>query len=150
VRGIHWETHVGHADLGRIPILGYDPIPGGISVKVGYYEMDGTGLARVAMQVLPGVVDKVLHEAKWTREQLDLVIAHQPNAKLLEIGSRVLGLDPATVPMPVRQLGNMGPASVIINLAIAHETGRLIAGSKILLVAFGLGFSCGAVAVEIL
>jgi 3-oxoacyl-[acyl-carrier-protein] synthase-3 len=78
-----------------------------------------------------------------------LVIAHQPNAKLLDIGIRALSLDPATVPMPVRQLGNMGPASILVNLALAGREGRLAPGVKLLLVAFGLGFSCGAVAIEL-
>jgi len=149
LRGVHWETHAGYSGLGQIPVLGYERHPERFSISVGYYEMDGRGLTRAALQVLPGVLEGVLDAAGWTREDADLVLAHQPNAKLLEIGMRHLGLDPARVPMPVRHLGNMGPASLLVNLSLAKTDGRLAPGTNLLLIAFGLGFSCGAAALTL-
>jgi 3-oxoacyl-[acyl-carrier-protein] synthase-3 len=43
----------------------------------------------------------------------------------------------------------MGPASLLVNLSIARDEGRLKPGTRVLLLAFGLGFSCGAAAVEV-
>ncbi len=148
IKSLRWQTHAEYADLGRIPIHGYEPGPDGVHISVGFYEMDGHGLARAALKVLPALLGAVLEESKWQREDIGLVIAHQPNAKLLDIGMRALHLDPATVPMPVRHLGNMGPASLLVNFSLAQDQGWLTPDLKLLLVAFGLGFSCGAVALE--
>ncbi|MFC4946644.1 3-oxoacyl-ACP synthase III family protein [Pseudonocardia sp. GCM10023141] len=148
IHSLQWQTHTKYADLGRIPIHGYQSGSAGVQISAGFYEMDGQGLARAALRVLPGVLGAVLKESQWRREDIGLVIAHQPNAKLLDIGVRALRLDPKTVPMPVCHLGNMGPASLLVNLSLAKEQGLLIPELKVLLLAFGLGFSCGAAAVE--
>jgi 3-oxoacyl-[acyl-carrier-protein] synthase-3 len=149
IRGVHWETHTGYSGLGQVPILGYERHPDRLSISAGYYQMDGRGLTRAALLVLPAVLDRVLDTAGWTREAADLVITHQPNAKLLEIGIRHLGLDAARVPTPVRHLGNMGPASLLVNLSLARESGHLTPGTNLLLIAFGLGFSCGVAALTL-
>lgn len=147
--GLKWETRASHSALGQIPVTGYNVTDDGISIDAGYYEMDGTGLARVALAVLPDIVDDVLAQAGWTKADVDLVIAHQPNAKLLGIGIRRLGFDKNIVPTPVVHHGNMGPASLLVNLSMAHQAHQLAPGTKVLLLAFGLGFSCGAAALEI-
>jgi 3-oxoacyl-[acyl-carrier-protein] synthase-3 len=149
VHSLHWETHSKHWELGRMPFLRSTPRKEHVELDVGYYTMDGQRLAKVAIRILPQVLKPVLDEAGWAREDVDLLIAHQPNAKMLEMGVRALGLNAGIVPMPVRRLGNMGPASLLVNLSVARDEGRLPAGRKVLLIAFGLGFSCGAAAVEI-
>ncbi|WP_188316609.1 3-oxoacyl-ACP synthase III family protein [Solihabitans fulvus] len=149
VRGLRWETHAEHWKLGRLPILRATPHDAHVSLDVGYYQMDGQRLARVAIRAMPAMVGKVLEEAGWAIGDIDLVIAHQPNAKMLEMGVRALGLNANIVPMPVRELGNMGPASLFVNLSLARAAGRTPAGTRLLLIAFGLGFSCGAAAIEL-
>ena len=130
-----WKTYAAHAGLGRVRVLGH--------------TTNENGLARVALAVLPEVVDDVLNRAGWTKPSVSLVIAHQPNARLLSIGAQALGLGSSIVPAPVTHLGNMGPASLLINLALAGNDGLLTKGTRVLLVAFGLGFSFGAIALEI-
>ncbi len=149
VRSLYWETHPRHAGLGESFVLGSTQRETHASLDVGYYTMDGQRLAKVAIRTLPQVLKPTLDEAGWTLEDVDLVLAHQPNTKMLEIGIRALGLDADIVPMPVRTLGNLGPASLLVNLSLARDQGRLPAGSKVLLIAFGLGFSCGAAAVQL-
>jgi 3-oxoacyl-[acyl-carrier-protein] synthase III len=143
---LHWETHPEYAKLGAIRVLDVDRGGSGVTITTGYYEMDGAGLARAALEIVPPVIDTVLAEAGWAKKDVDLMVTHQPNARLLEIGVRRMHFDPAVVPMPVRLLGNMGPASLLVNLSLAKQAHRMAPGSKILLVAFGLGFSCGAAA----
>jgi len=144
-----WKTYAAHAGLGRVRVLGHTTNENGFTIQAGYYEMDGPGLARVAVAVLPEVVDDVLNRAGWTKPSVSLVIAHQPNARLLSIGAQALGLGSSIVPAPVTHLGNMGPASLLVNLALAGNNGLLTKGTRVLLVAFGLGFSFGAIALEI-
>jgi 3-oxoacyl-[acyl-carrier-protein] synthase-3 len=149
IHASRWKTHAAYSRLGRVRVLGHTSNENGFTIHAGYYEMDGHGLARVALAMLPGVVDDVLVQAGWTKPTVSVVIAHQPNARLLLIGAQALGLGSATVPTPVTHLGNMGPASLLVNLALAGSNGLLVKGTRVLLVAFGLGFSCGAVALEI-
>jgi len=149
IKALEWQTHTEHAELGRIPIHNFRRHDNGVDVHAGYYDMDGQGLAGVALRVLPQVVGRVLGEAGWAREDVDLVVAHQPNAKLLQIGVRRLGLSHASTPMPVRELGNMGPASLLVNMSLRASAGDLADGTNLLLVAFGLGFSCGVAALHV-
>jgi 3-oxoacyl-[acyl-carrier-protein] synthase III len=143
-----WKTYAAYSGLGRVRVFGHTTNENGFTIQAGYYEMDGHGLARVALAVLPEVVDDVLNRAGWTKPSVSLVIAHQPNARLLSIGAQALGLGSSIVPTPVTHLGNMGPASLLVNLALAGNNGLLLKGTRVLLLAFGLGFSCGAVALE--
>lgn len=146
ILGLRWETRSEFAKLGTIRVLTTDRDDEGVNLSVGYYDMDGPGLARVALRVVPEVVDSVLEEAGWEKGDVDLMITHQPNARLLEIGVRMMHFDPAVVPMPVTTLGNMGPASLLVNLSLAKQANRVPPGCRLLLVAFGLGFSCGVAA----
>lgn len=143
---LRWETHTEHAKLGAIRVLGLERDESGVKITTGYYEMDGAGLARAALDIVPDLVDTVLADAGWVKEDVDLMITHQPNARLLEMGIRRMHFDPKVVPMPVTRLGNMGPASLLVNLSMAKQANRMAPGCRILLVAFGLGFSCGAAA----
>jgi 3-oxoacyl-[acyl-carrier-protein] synthase-3 len=148
IRAVHWETHTDHWALGHSRLRGVTQRADGFSVEFDHYAMAGQALARLAVRVLPGVVDRVLDEAGWKKLDVQLVLAHQPNVRLLEMGVRRLGFDPALVPMPVRTVGNLGPASLLVNLSMARRDGLLAPGTRVLLVAFGLGFSLGAMAVE--
>jgi 3-oxoacyl-[acyl-carrier-protein] synthase-3 len=149
IRALHWETHTRYSDLAHIPILSYERRAGSVAINAGHYQMNGKGLARIALRVLPDVLKRVLATAGWALDDVELIVMHQPNVRLLEIGARYLGLNPALVPMPVRHFGNMGPASLLVNLSLAKEEGNLAPGTKALLIAFGLGFSCGAVALAL-
>jgi 3-oxoacyl-[acyl-carrier-protein] synthase-3 len=148
IRGSEWRTKADHAHLGVIPIRGYVAREDGIDLSVGYYEMNGQGLTRVGVRVVPQVIRSVLDQAGWKKGDVDMLISHQPNANLLEILLRALKVSADICPMPVREIGNMGPASLLVNLGIALENGSIRPGSKCMLTAFGLGFSCGATAVE--
>lgn len=144
LKSIYWETHANHCGLGDIPLLSYRRGPDVIEATFGYYTMKGTELAKVALKIIPRVVRNVLDQAGWTTQDLDLVITHQPNAKLLEIGIKLMNFDPSIVSMPVKTLGNMGPASLLVAFSMAKQNGQAEPGTRLLLLSFGLGFSCGA------
>lgn len=140
----HWENRPQYSDLGRIPVQLGHPTPNGIELDVGFYEMNGNGLVRAALKSLPETIEKVLDEANLSRDDIDLIIAHQPNVKMIEVGFRALGLDLKKTPMPVVDLGNMGPASILVNYDMAKKSEAISNARVVLLLAFGLGFFCGA------
>jgi 3-oxoacyl-[acyl-carrier-protein] synthase-3 len=147
--GMRWETHSRYAGLGVIPIEDCEVSAAGMTLRTGFYEMDGVGLVRSAFGLLPSMVDELLAATGCRRDDIELVIAHQPNAKMLELGARVLGFDPLRVPMPVRTLGNLGPASILVTLADRIHDGGLQSGQRVLLLAFGLGLSLGLALIEL-
>lgn len=144
--GLHWETHTNHSRLGEIKLQKLTPLDQTVNVDFSYYLMDGSGLAKTALRVLPKVLDRVCATANWDTTDIDQVIVHQPNAKLLEMGAKKLGLKVEDVYMPVRTLGNMGPASLLVSLSMAERAELIQRGDKLLLMSFGLGFSCGMAA----
>ncbi len=147
--GLHWETHPQHWDMGESTIQGFRQEADGFALQAGYYSMRGQSLYRLFLELVPPVITETLRQAEWSREDVGLLVSHQPNPRQLEHAVRKLAIDPDVMPMPGRRLGNMGPASLLVNLSMARDAGRLSAGTKALLLAFGIGFSCGAVALEI-
>lgn len=146
--GTAWRTDAAGADLGVIPVRELYRDEKAVHIDAGFYDMNGQGLTRIGLKAVPVVYQEVLRKATWRPEDYDVVISHQPNVKLLGILMRKLGIPMNVVPTPVEELGNMGPASLLINLAIAIEGGLIKGGTRALVLAFGLGFSCGAAAIE--
>lgn len=147
IKGVYWENKAKYYDLGVIPVKGYEHNKESINIEFSFYQMNGKNLARVALSTIPRVIKSALKEANWTIDDVDYLISHQPNAKLLKIGIKQLKLDPNMVAMNAPHLGNMGPASLLVSMGIAKEQGNIKKGSKVLLLSFGLGFSCGAAAI---
>lgn len=149
LNALAWVTDTNGWDHGVIPLLHYEQNERGVLLQLGYYQMNGMKLAKDTLALIPRVVSDVLARASWNLSDVNLFITHQPNAKLLEIGARLMGVDPSKLEFPVRRLGNLGPASLLVSLALAHEAGKLPPSSRTLLLAFGLGLSCGAAALTI-
>lgn len=149
IGGLHWETRAEHWDMGLSPVRDVRPGTDGFALHAGWYTMRGQSLYRVFLELVPPVITRVLDQAGWAKQDVDLLVSHQPNPRQLELAIRRLDLDPEVMPMPGRRLGNMGPASLLVNLSMARDDGRLGPGSRVLLLAFGIGFSCGAVALQI-
>ncbi|WP_069165775.1 3-oxoacyl-ACP synthase III family protein [Nocardia altamirensis] len=150
VHGLQWETHVKHWRLGVVDVRNTVQHDTGVTIETSYYEMQGERLATVALGLLPGLLNRVMAEAGWQPEDVDLFLAHQANAKLLELSAQRFGWDVASVPLPVVHYGNMGPSSLLINLSLARDEGKIKPGTRLILLAFGLGFSFGAMAVEVI
>lgn len=149
INGLYWETDSDYWDLGTITMTNYARNAKGVTVDFTYYQMKGSELARVAVRSLQEVIGKVLAAADWSISDVEHVISHQPNPKVLEIGARKLGLPLDLFTIPGKILGNMGPASVLIALSMLRGEGKLSSGKRVLLLSFGLGFSCGCAAVTI-
>jgi 3-oxoacyl-[acyl-carrier-protein] synthase III len=132
-----------HAD-GRHNQLLY--VDGGPSTTgtVGKLRMRGSEVFRHAVTNLSTVMREVLDIADLKAADIDWVVPHQANARILDATARKLGLDPAKVIVTVDIHANTSAASVPLALDLAVRDGRIKPGDVIVLEAMGGGFTWGA------
>ena len=98
-------------------------------------------VASFGRQVFAVAVERVLAERRLSPEDLDLLVPHQANLRLLEAACLALDLPLSKVVMTADRFGNTGAASVPMALDVAQKDGRLKPGALVGLVAFGAGMS---------
>ncbi len=103
--------------------------------------MDGKAVAGYASQVLSVGVERVLAEEQMVPENLDLLIPHQSNLRIIEAGAKALDLPMSKVMLTIQHTGNTAAASVPIAIDAAVRDGRVKAGYLVCLLAYGAGFS---------
>jgi len=132
-----------HAD-GRHNQLLY--VDGGPSTTqtVGKLRMKGQEVFRHAVVNLASVLTEVLALADLTPADIDWLIPHQANARILDATARKLKLSPEKVVMTVDQHANTSAASVPLALDLAMRDGRIKPGHLLVLEAMGGGFTWGA------
>lgn len=109
-----------------------------------FIYMDGREVFKLAVREMDDACDRVLAEANVTPDQVDMVIPHQANARIIEALTKRLGVDPERVYKNIDRLGNTSSASVPIALDEARRSGKIGPGSLVLSVAFGGGLVWGA------
>jgi 3-oxoacyl-[acyl-carrier-protein] synthase-3 len=111
-------------------------------------KMDGPEVFRHAVSRMSAATLETLARAGLTLEDIDLFVYHQANARITRALGDRLGLPPERVVDCIETLGNASAATLPIALAAAHDDGRLRAGARVLLSAFGAGFTWGGGVVE--
>ena len=136
-----------HAD-GRHNDLLY--VDGGVSTTgtVGKLRMKGKEVFRHAVVNLAEVLGEVLDAAGHEPSEVDWVVPHQANKRILDATARKLGLSPERVVVTVDQHANTSAASVPLALDTAIKDGRIKRGDLLVLEAMGGGFTWGAAAVR--
>jgi 3-oxoacyl-[acyl-carrier-protein] synthase-3 len=137
-----------HAD-GRHNELLY--VDGGPSTTgtVGKVRMKGREVFRHAVTNLASVMDEALVAAGLTSADVDWVVPHQANARILDATARKLGLPAEKVVVTVDQHANTSAASVPLAFDTAVRDGRIKPGQIVVLEAMGGGFTWGAAVVRI-
>jgi 3-oxoacyl-[acyl-carrier-protein] synthase-3 len=132
-----------HAD-GRHNQLLY--VDGGPSTTgtVGKVRMKGREVFRHAITNLASVMGEVLEQAGMTVADVDWVVPHQANARILDATAKKLGLAPEQVVVTVADHANTSAASVPLALDVAVRDGRIQPGDIVVLEAMGGGFTWGA------
>ncbi|MFT3977598.1 MAG: beta-ketoacyl-ACP synthase III, partial [Sphingomonas bacterium] len=132
-----------HAD-GRHNELLY--VDGGPSTTgtVGKVRMKGREVFRHAVVNLATVMGESLAAAELTADDVDWVVPHQANARILDATARKLGLPAEKVVMTVDRHANTSAASVPLALDTAVRDGRIVPGQIVVLEAMGGGFTWGA------
>ena len=136
-----------HAD-GRHNQLLY--VDGGVSTTgtVGKLRMKGREVFRHAVTNLASVMTESLAMAGLAADQVDWVVPHQANARILDATARKLGLPPERVVVTVDQHANTSAASVPLALDVAVRDGRIREGQIVVLEAMGGGFTWGAAVIR--
>jgi 3-oxoacyl-[acyl-carrier-protein] synthase III len=136
-----------HADGRHNHLLHVD---GGVSTTgtVGKLRMKGKEVFRHAVANLAAVLGETLAAAGHDPDEIDWVVPHQANKRILDATAKKLALDPAKVIVTVDQHANTSAASVPLALDVAVRDGRIKRGDLLVLEAMGGGFTWGAAVVR--
>ncbi|MDP1635038.1 MAG: beta-ketoacyl-ACP synthase III [Gallionellaceae bacterium] len=111
-------------------------------------SMDGKAVFKFAVKVLSEVVEEILEEQKMVGTDIDWLVPHQANIRIIEATAKKLGLGMDNVVVTVANHGNTSAASIPLALDTAVRDGRIKAGQNILIEAVGGGFTWGAVLIR--
>jgi 3-oxoacyl-[acyl-carrier-protein] synthase-3 len=127
-----------HADGVHRHMLKSDPL----------VSMDGKAVFKFAVKVLSEVVEEVLEDQKMVGTDIDWLVPHQANIRIIEATAKKLGLEMDNVVVTVAKHGNTSAASIPLALDVAVRDGRIKPGQNILLEAVGGGFTWGAILIK--
>jgi 3-oxoacyl-[acyl-carrier-protein] synthase-3 len=109
----------------------------------GFY-MDGPELFRRAVVRMGEASARVIERAGLTLDDVDLLIPHQANVRIIDATARRLGIDSSKVFVNIAAYGNTSAATIPVALTEALEQGRIKPGANLVFTAFGAGLSWGA------
>jgi len=113
-----------------------------------YIKMEGSEVFKSAVRSMEDAATRALKEANISAEQIDLLIPHQANIRIIEATAKRLKLPMEKVFVNIDKYGNTSAASIPIALDEARKSGRIKPGDITLLVAFGAGFTWGSAVIR--
>jgi 3-oxoacyl-[acyl-carrier-protein] synthase-3 len=130
-----------HADILSIP----GNLAGGALAGSGFLYMDGQAVFKLAVTVLEQVATEALEHAQMAPSDLDWLIPHQANIRIMKSTARKLALPLEKMVVTVDQHGNTSAASIPLALDLAVRDGRVKPGHNVLMEGVGGGFTWGAI-----
>ena len=118
------------------------------STERHFLHMDGPEIFKFAVKAVKESIKRILEMADIDRDEVDYLIIHQANNRILEAAARFAGVPLEKLYVNVHRYGNTSAASVPIALNEALSEGRIKPGDKVLLCSFGAGVTWGAALVE--
>ncbi|HZX30674.1 MAG TPA: beta-ketoacyl-ACP synthase III [Rhodocyclaceae bacterium] len=138
-----------HADGSQNHILNVPgQVCGGQVIGDPFLRMDGQAVFKFAVRVLADVAEEVCAAANIASGEVDWLIPHQANIRIIEATGKKLGLDRDRVIVTVDRHGNTSAASVPLALDEAVRDGRIQRGQRVILEGVGGGFTWGAILLE--
>jgi 3-oxoacyl-[acyl-carrier-protein] synthase-3 len=113
-----------------------------------FIKMAGREVFKAAVLAMSQACDEALSRAGVTSDQIDLLVPHQANIRIIEATAKHAGIPMEKVMVNVDRYGNTSSASIPLAIDQAVTEGRIKPGSLLLLVAFGAGFTWGSVVVR--
>jgi 3-oxoacyl-[acyl-carrier-protein] synthase-3 len=120
-------------------------VAGGRVTGDPFLRMDGQAVFKLAVQALTRSASEVCEQAGIGLDEIDWMVPHQANVRILNFISRKLGIDDDKVIITLDKHANTSAASVPLALDVAHRDGRIRAGQLVLLQGVGGGFTWGSV-----
>jgi len=136
-----------HADGSYTDMLN---VPAGVSKRDGgsTIEMSGNPVFKMAVNTLDAIVDETLAANNMDKSDIDWLVPHQANIRILQATAKKLGMGMDRVVVTVDTHGNTSAASIPLALDAAVRDGRIKRGETLLMEAFGGGFTWGSVLVK--
>jgi 3-oxoacyl-[acyl-carrier-protein] synthase-3 len=106
--------------------------------------MDGQAVFKLAVRTIPGLIRTAVDRAGWTLADIDLVVPHQANLRIIDAMAEQLSIPRDRFFVNIQEYGNTSAASVPLALYEARQAGRLSDGDRIVMAAFGGGFTYAA------
>ncbi|MCX7568452.1 ketoacyl-ACP synthase III [Tumebacillus sp. DT12] len=113
-----------------------------------YISMAGSEVFKFAVRVIGSSSEAALKKAGYTKDDIDYLIPHQANVRIIDAATNRLGLDPEKVFVNLDRYGNMSSASIPVALDEAVRTGKIQEGDLLVLCGFGAGLTWGATVVR--
>lgn len=114
-----------------------------IAAQRQFIQMQGRPVFKWAVRLVADTILDVLRTAGLTPADLDLVVLHQANKRIIDMAVQDLGLDPDKVVINLDRYGNTSAGSIPLALEEAHSQGRIRRGDHVLLSGFGAGLAWG-------
>ncbi len=140
----HLHADGDYANLLHVPegvSKGYDVV----RQNAAYVEMKGNEVFKMAVNTLGRIVDETLDKNHMKKSDVDWLIPHQANIRIIQATARKLRMPMEQVVVTVHEHGNTSAASVPLALDVAVRDGRIKRGEILLMEAFGGGFTWGSV-----
>lgn len=113
-----------------------------------YVQMDGREVFKRATRIMVKAGKIALERARVSIDEIDLVIPHQANIRIIDFAAERLGVKPDRVVTTIDHHGNTSSGSIPLALAETVNAGRINRGDKILLVGFGAGMTAAAAVIK--
>ena len=114
-----------------------------VAQKMHTIHMAGSEVFKFAVRVMGETAVKALDKAGLTKEDVDLLVPHQANIRIIDAAMKRLGISPDKVVVNVDRYGNMSAASIPVALDEAVKAGRIHYGDILVMVGFGAGLTWG-------
>ena len=135
-----------HADGNYLKLLNVPAqMAGGQVNGTPFVQMDGQGVFKFAVKQLSAVAEEVLTAAGMSADEIDWIVPHQANRRIIEATAKHLGLGMDKVILTVAEHANTSAASIPLALDAGIKDGRIQRGQTLLLEGIGGGFAWGAV-----
>ncbi|OQA43140.1 MAG: 3-oxoacyl-(acyl-carrier-protein) synthase 3 [Chloroflexi bacterium ADurb.Bin325] len=113
-----------------------------------FIKMNGREVFRFATTVVPRATEAVARKAGWKADELDIIIPHQANVRIIESAAKRLSVPVDKFFVNLERYGNTSAASIPIALTEAIRAGRVKPGDRMVMVGFGAGLTWAAAALE--
>lgn len=136
-----------HKDLLKVPV-GISTNYAAVQEGSAYIQMQGNEVFKVAVNTLGRIVDETLAANNLEKKDIDWLVPHQANTRIISATAKKLDMPLEKVIVTIDQHGNTSAASVPLALDVAIRDGRIQRGDKLLLEAFGGGFTWGSALID--
>lgn len=137
-----------HDNLNPFSTKGAEHPDGFTGAKDHYLYMDGRAVYKFAVKAMPEAVEKAVEKAGLTLSDIDYIVPHQANIRIVQTAAKTLGLPMEKFLLNVAEYANTSSASVPLCLDEYNERGTFKPGDKIVVVGFGAGLTYAAAVFE--